>query len=366
MQVYSMVPLILSSPFFARRSNDRWSGRSLFQTKVNEFSSSSTSLVSPKSFYSSDDRQNQSSRRLWSAVSLKCLQSPSYPSRRPSRSIDQAQSSLSFSECQSNAPSTSHRWSSLQRINHSPKKPSVHLVRHDLLSSNLDIFLCLVETIKNRCPDREGCKDFPPSTQWRRREGHCARQHEQTASIGFNRRINNRLGLNWMPLWHHPLDRPSTSDRWSRLQRIKHWPKKPSAISFVTIFSLLTSISFYVSSRRSRICVQIERDVKISLRRPSNDDHFTVHAIFNWIFALSRLTNRIPWWDWFHWIQWSTIKHHCIGCRSQNDPLNRPFSHHGAFRLGRRKFQQKTSMNTGRNHFLSYNLGIFLYHVEMR
>ena len=43
-----------------------------------------------------------------------------------------------------------------------------------------------------------------------------------------------------------------------------------------------------------------------------------------------------------------------------------PFSNDGGFRLGGHTLSEKTSMDTPRNYFLSYNLDIFLYHVETR
>ena len=60
-----------------------------------------------------------------------------------------------------------------------------------------------------------------------------------------------------------------------------------------TIFSLLAWISFYVSSRRSRICILIEREAKISLNRPYHDENSTTQAMMSRIFDLRTLIHRI-------------------------------------------------------------------------
>ena len=62
--------------------------------------------------------------------------------------------------------------------------------------------------------------------------------------------------------------------------------QKPPLIQSLVIFSLLRCISFYVSSRRVRICAHIERILQISLNELDHDDVSTVQAMTNWIFIL--------------------------------------------------------------------------------
>jgi hypothetical protein len=135
MQVYS------KSRFLSfRLSNHRWSHRSFFRTKVNEFSSSSTSQVSSKSFYFIDDRLNQSSSPLWSTISMKCLRfDPSGLLQinilrsspfNPNSSIKL----LPFLDRQSNAPSTSYGRFRLRTFRfhknlHSSRQESYFLVK---------------------------------------------------------------------------------------------------------------------------------------------------------------------------------------------------------------------------------------------
>ena len=58
-------------------------------------------------------------------------------------------------------------------------------------------------------------------------------------------------------------------------------------------FALLPSISFYVSSRRVRICVHKERTPKISLDELDHDDVFTVQAVTRRIVFVGQLDESI-------------------------------------------------------------------------
>ena len=66
--------------------------------------------------------------------------------------------------------------------------------------------------------------------------------------------------------------------------RVPVFHNKPSWLPWRMTFSLLIGISFYVSSRRVRICVRIERNPKISLDGLDHDDVFTVQAMTDWAF----------------------------------------------------------------------------------
>ena len=55
------------------------------------------------------------------------------------------------------------------------------------------------------------------------------------------------------------------------------------------IFSLLVWISFYVSSRRMRICIHIERNPQISFGEAGHEDIFTDQAMSDWCFSFEEI-----------------------------------------------------------------------------
>ena len=78
------------------------------------------------------------------------------------------------------------------------------------------------------------------------------------------------------------------------LSKVSVFRRKPPLIQLLVIFSLLIWISFYVSSRRVRICAHIERIPQISLNELDLDDVSTVQAMPDWFF-------------WFDETDWSIL-----------------------------------------------------------
>jgi hypothetical protein len=71
--------------------------------------------------------------------------------------------------------------------------------------------------------------------------------------------------------------------------RVPVFRRKPPRVRIRVTFSLLTWISFYVSSRRVRPYVHIEITPKISLDQIDHDDVFTVQAVTRCIIIVGQL-----------------------------------------------------------------------------
>jgi hypothetical protein len=101
-----------------------------------------------------------------------------------------------------------------------------------------------------------------------------------------------------------------------RLGRHK-FSNKPPWILLGIIFSRLTSISFYVSSRCSGICIMIERIRTISIHRAAREDNFTVQALMHWIFDSNRFLLSISSFNSIDLTCRMGNRVHWIECRSQ-------------------------------------------------
>ena len=97
--------------------------------------------------------------------------------------------------------------------------------------------------------------------------------------------------MNWMPFSDRESDWPFSSYRGFGLAKTG-FSEKPSSLPSRMTFSLLIGISFYVSSRRSRICVHIERTPNISIHRATREDNLTVQAMTQLIFPWDSLASR--------------------------------------------------------------------------
>ena len=115
--------------------------------------------------------------------------------------------------------------------------------------------------------------------------------------------------LNRMPFLQYESDSPFPSYEGFSLLSIG-FSQKPIWTPPRTIFSLLARISFYVSSRRVRICVHIERNPEISLSEACHEDIFTVQAMSDLFF-------------WFEEIDWSILSLESIDCSWRRG--NRPY-----------------------------------------
>ena len=122
--------------------------------------------------------------------------------------------------------------------------------------------------------------------------------------------------LNRMPFSAHRSDWPSSL--YGRLSRqCTGVSQKRLSIPPVTVVSLLVSISFYVSSRRIRICIHIERIPTISIHRATREDNFTLQAMIHWIFDSNRLTLPISSFNSIDWTFRLGNRVRWIQCRSQ-------------------------------------------------
>ena len=134
---------------------------------------------------------------------------------------------------------------------------------------------------------------------------------------------------------HHPHDRWLTLKMLNRMPFSAHrsdWPlsiygrlsrqctgvsQKHLWIPPVTVISLLAWISFYVSSRRIRICIHMERIPTTSIHRATREDIFTVQAMMHWIFDSNRLTWSISSFNSIDWTFRLGNRVRWIQCRSQ-------------------------------------------------
>ena len=88
------------------------------------------------------------------------------------------------------------------------------------------------------------------------------------------------------------------------IDRHRRWSEKPSLQRNRIMWSRLTWISFYISSRRIRICLNEERSANISFSQLDYDDNFTLPAMTNRSFDLNRLTDGIQRRNWINRVQW--------------------------------------------------------------
>ena len=93
------------------------------------------------------------------------------------------------------------------------------------------------------------------------------------------------------------------------IDRHTRWSEKPSLLRNRSILARLTWISFYISSRRVRICVNEDRSATISFSQLDYDDTFGLRAMMNRIFAWNSLTDGIQQQNWSDCDGWWAIAH---------------------------------------------------------